>query len=224
MMKYLWMALLLCAAPVLAQSTDEDAIYAPMAPYLNITPEESIALGHYCDKLSEDGAEKAVADPRCMRQAVVMIYFALTIETDPQYGRIVPADDAAYLYTTIKKYPQSRDYILFRAIRDAGPRGKAVALSVIECAKTLPPGFIHDPDLIGRDCRVALTHYFRLLRYTPQEAATLLEIVARMFELMEKTNGDLSAVPAGAWNSKDSDRFFRILVGADAPSREDFQP
>jgi hypothetical protein len=136
-MKYLWMALWLCAASAFAQSqsTAEDADYAAMAPYLKLTPKESIALGRYCDKLSEDGADKMVADPQCMRVAVVGIYFTLTLEPDAQYGRIVPTDDAASFYTVIKKYPQSRDYVLARAVRDGGPRGRTVAQGVKSVAK-----------------------------------------------------------------------------------------
>jgi hypothetical protein len=228
-MKYLWMigALWLGLSfndQGFAQSKvapDADEGFAMTAPYLNISPEKAIALGRYCDKLTEESVEKALKVPECARFFMVGVYLFIAPEPDEELGNIVPQADAGYFYTLIKKSPQARDFILSRATRDAGSEGKAIARDIIRCADTLPGGLLAYPERVNRDCQVAITRYFQVRRFSLQELAALLQIINDVVKVIEKVDWNPEAVPNGVWDGEKSNRFFRILIGVDGLSRED---
>jgi hypothetical protein len=200
-----------------------DEGYATTAPYLNISPEKAIALGRYCDNLAEkESLEKTLTISECARFNMVAIYLFLAYEPDEALGNIVPQADAGYLYTSIKKFPQARDFILSRATRDAGAEGKAIARDIINCADTLPGGLLTHPERVTRDCQVAITRYFQVRRFSLQELAELLRIAEDISNVLEKVDWNPEALPNGAWDDKKTERFFRILIGVDGPSREDW--
>jgi hypothetical protein len=230
-MKYLWMIGALWLGLSFnhlgfAQSKidqgEYDEGFALAAPYLNISREKAIALGRYCDKLAEENLEKSLMVPECARFGMVGLYLFLAPEPDEELGNIVPQADAGYFYTLIKKSPQARDFILSRATRDAGAEGKAIARDIINCADTLPGGLLTNPERVTRDCQVAITRYLQVRRFSLQELAALLRIAEDVSNVLEKVDWNPEAVPSGAWDGEKSNRFFRILIGVDGLSREDW--
>jgi hypothetical protein len=222
----LWLGLSVHHLGFAQSKTDQgeyDEGFALAAPYLNISREKAIALGRYCDNLADEkGIEKMLMVPECARFGMVGIYLFIAPEPDEELGNIVPQADAGYLYTSIKKFPQARDFILSRATRDAGSEGKAIARDIIRCADILPGGLLTNPERITRDCQVAMTRYFQVRRFSLQELAELLRIAEDISNVLEKVDWNPEALPNGAWDDKKTERFFRILIGVDGPSREDW--